>query len=81
MSTESIKELDYPTSLRLIVSKLPVFLQDRWARVADKILYQQGQSVTFGKLVEFLEYENRIRLNPWFGKAVVNISQHKGSAS
>ena len=64
LSTESIKELDYPTSLRLIVSKLPIFLQDRWARVADKILYQQGQSITFGKLVEFLEYENRIRLNP-----------------
>ena len=81
MSTESIKELDYPTSLRLIVSKLPVFLQDRWACVADKILYQQGQSITFGKLVKFLEYENRIRLNPWFGKAVVNISEHKGSAS
>ena len=79
--TESIKELDYPTSLRLIVSKLPMFLQDRWARVADKILYQQGQSVTFGKLVEFLEYENRIRLNPLFGKAVVNISECKGSAS
>ena len=81
MSTESIKELDYPTSLRLIVSKLPMFLQDRWARVADKILYQQGQSITFGKLVEFLEYENRIRLNPWFGKSAVNISERKGSAS
>ena len=79
--TESIKELDYPTSLRLIVSKLPMFLQDRWARVADKILYQQGQSITFGKLVEFLEYENRIRLSPLFGKAVVNISECKGSAS
>ena len=81
LSTESIKELDYPTSLRLIVSKLPMLLQDRWARVADKILYQQGQSITFGKLVEFLEYENRIRLNPWFGKSAVNISEHKGSAS
>ena len=81
ISTESIKELDYPTSLQLLISKVPVFLQDRWAHVGDKILYQQGESVTCGKLVEFLEYENRIRLNPLFGKPVVNISECKGSAS
>ena len=81
ISTESIKELDFPTSLWLIVSKLSVILQDRWARVADKILYQQGESVTFGKLVEFLACENRIRLNPLFGKAAVNISECKGTAS
>ena len=81
-ATESIKELDYPTSLRLIVSKLPGYLQDRWARVADKILYHEGNLVTFNKLVEFLESENRIRLNPVFGKAALSSTdRNKGGAS
>ena len=81
-ATESIKELNYPTSLRLIVSKLPGYLQDRWARVADKILYHEGNFVTFNKLVEFLESENRIRLNPVFGKAALSSTdRNKGGAS
>ena len=81
-ATESIKELDYPTSLRLIVSKLPGYLQDRWARVADKTLYHEGNLVTFNKLVEFLESENRIRLNPVFGKAALSSTdRNKGGAS
>ena len=81
-ATESIKKLDYPTSLRLIVSKLPGYLQDRWARVADKTLYHEGNLVTFNKLVEFLESENRIRLNPVFGKAALSSTdRNKGGAS
>ena len=76
-ATESIKELDYPTSLRLIVSKLPGYLQDRWARV-----YHEGNLVTFNKLVEFLESENRIGLNPVFGKAALSCTDRdKGGAS
>ena len=40
--SNSIKELDYPTSLRLIVSKLPGYLQDRWVRTADSIFHSDG---------------------------------------
>ena len=69
-STDSIRELDYPTSLRLIVSKLPVYLQERWAREADNIMRQEGGSVTFGRLVAFIQREYRIKMNPLFGKAV-----------
>ena len=80
--TKSIKELDYPASLRLTVSKLPGYLQDCWARVADKILYHERNLVTFNKLVEFLESENRIRLNTIFGKAVLSSTdRNKGGAS
>ena len=81
-ATESIKELGYPTSLRLIVCKLPGYLQDRWSLVDDKILYHEGNLVTFNKLVEFLEPENRIRLNPVFGKAaLISTDCSKGDAS
>ena len=70
--SDEIRELDYPTSLRLIVSKLPGFLQERWARTADSILYDSRGVLTFGKLVTFLERETRIKRNPVFGKTVVS---------
>ena len=65
--SDAIRELDYPSSLRLVVSKLPSYLQERWTRLADKILYLEGDVVTFSRLVSFLEDETRIKLNPVFG--------------
>ena len=84
--TDGIRELDYPTSLRLIVSKLPGFLQERWARTADSILHDSRGVLTFGGLVTFLERETRIKRNPVFGKTVVSsdvksASQKKKSIS
>ena len=84
--TDGIRELDYPTSLRLIVSKLPGFLQERWARAADSILHDSRGVLTFGRLVTFLERETRIKRNPVFGKTVVSsdvksASQKKKSIS
>ena len=84
--SDGIRELDYPTSLRLIVSKLPGFLQERWARTADRILHDSRGVLTFGKLVTFLERETRIKRNPTFGKTVVSsdvksASQKKKSIS
>ena len=84
--TDGIRELDYPTSLCLIVSKLPGFLQERWARTADSILHDSRGVLTFGKLVTFLERETRIKRNPVFGKTVVgsdvkSASQKKKSIS
>ena len=76
-----IRELDYPSSLRLVVSKLPSYLQERWTRLADKILYLEGDVATFSRLVSFLEDETRIKLNPVFGKAVLgSLSHTKGPA-
>ena len=79
--SDAIRELDYPSSLRLVVSKLPSYLQERWTRLADKILYLEGDVVTFSRLVSFLEDETRIKLNPVFGKAVLgSLSHTKGPA-
>ena len=44
--SDGIRELDYPTSLCLIVSKLPGFLQERWARTADSILHDSRGVLT-----------------------------------
>ena len=86
LSTDGVKVLDFPSSLRLIVSKLPIYLQDRWARCADAIIHQERGTVTFDRLVTFLEREIRIKLNPLFGKAAIadhtkKTDKSKGAAS
>ena len=43
--------------------------KNSWTVIQD-VLW--GKSFNFDKLVEFLESENRIRLNPVFGKAALN---------
>ena len=80
-SASCIRELEYPTSLQVIVSKLPVPLQDRWARTADSLIHQQGKHITFSSLVSFVERENRIAMNPLFGKSVRLESENKGKSS
>ena len=46
MSTScSIKELDFPSNLKLVVNKLPGHVQEHWSREADRILHQEGGSV------------------------------------
>ena len=73
MSTScSIKELDFPSSLKLVVNKLPGHVQERWSREADRILHQEGGSITFSRLVSFLDRENRVKLNPVFGKTAIS---------
>ena len=72
-----VSELDYPTSLRTIVNKLPVYLKDRWARIVDNIMYIHGDRITFKSLVDFLERESRVALNPLFGCATREVPHEK----
>ena len=68
-STDCIHQLDYPSSLQLVVSKLPIYLQDKWSRVADRILHEEHTSLSLTRVVEFMEHESRIALNPMFGRS------------
>ena len=72
-----VSELDYPTSLRTIVNKLPVYLKDHWARIVDNIIYIHGDRITFKSLVDFLEKESRVALNPLFGRATCEVPHEK----
>ena len=72
-SSSSIKEFDYPSSLKMFVSKLPDYLQVRWSQTADNLVHQETGTVTLRALVSFLERENRILLNPVFGKEAMTL--------
>ena len=61
-------ELDHPRTLREIVRKLPIYLQDRWLREADRVMEgPSGRTVVLADLVEFLRSEVRVKGNAIFG--------------
>ena len=66
MSGVTLSDFEHPSTLRLIVSKVPPYLQDRWLREADR-LGQDRRTARFSDLVEFLAAEVRVKKNPFFG--------------
>ncbi|XP_043211278.1 uncharacterized protein LOC122375804 [Amphibalanus amphitrite] len=71
VSGVALSEFEHPSTLRLIVSKVPSHLQDRWLREVDR-LCQEGRAVRFSDLVKFLAAEVRVKKNPLFGLRSAN---------
>ncbi|XP_064109660.1 uncharacterized protein LOC135217625 [Macrobrachium nipponense] len=63
-----VAELQNPKTMRLILSKFPSSVRDRWCRVADKIISEKKQTIQFDDLVSFIEGEARVLKNPLFGR-------------
>ena len=61
-------ELDHPKTMRKILEKLPLNIQDRWRRLADDVSKQKKRIVAFRDLVDFVEREARIVTNSLFGR-------------
>ena len=66
------REMEHPKTLLKIVEKLPYHIQDRWRRRADSIYEDEGRLVVFEDLVNLVEKEARIALNPNFGRHLMN---------
>ena len=66
MTSVQLGEFDHPTNLRLVLSKVPVNIQDRWLREADSLL-QARRDIRFRDLVSFLTVEVRVKRSPLFG--------------
>ena len=62
----STGEFEHHSTLRLIASKLPSYLQDRWLREADR-LSEGGKKVSFSDMVHFISAEVRVKRSPIFG--------------
>ena len=61
-----LDELDVASNLKLLLSKLPYILRERWrTRVYEAS--QRNTRVRFKHLVEFMETQSRILLHPVFG--------------
>lgn len=56
--------LDNPSIMILVISKQPFKLGDKWKSTACDHLEQRGQKETFKDLVDFLEQQARVALDP-----------------
>ncbi|TKS65758.1 hypothetical protein D9C73_028515 [Collichthys lucidus] len=62
-----LKELDNSSNLRLLVSKLPFKLRDRWRTTVCIMEESKKPRATFKELMEFIEKQARALLDPVFG--------------
>ncbi len=64
---EYMDELNVASNLKLIVSKLPFKIRERWRTVTYEIFQRMNTRIGFKHLVEFLETQSDILLHPVFG--------------
>jgi len=64
---EYMDELDNPTNMRIIVSKLPYKLCERWRAHAYEYEEHNRRRAKFIQLVEFVDRHSRVISNPLFG--------------
>lgn len=62
-----MKELDNPTNMRVIISKLPYTLRERWRVLAFEIQERSQGRVRFKDLVDFVDRQAKILADPLFG--------------
>ncbi|KAK0154050.1 hypothetical protein N1851_003872 [Merluccius polli] len=64
---EYMDELDVTSNLKLIVSKLPYKLRERWRTRAYEAFQKTNTRARFKHLVDFIEAQSNILLHPMFG--------------
>lgn len=64
---EYMDELDVTSNLKLIVSKLPYKLRERWRTTAYEAFQKTNTRARFKHLVDFIETQSNILLHPVFG--------------
>lgn len=62
-----MEEMDNPTNMRVVVSKLPYKTRERWRNIAFDIKEQRGRRARFTDLVNFIERQAKIATDPLFG--------------
>lgn len=62
-----MEELDLPSNLKLIVSKLPYKLRNRWRTEACDILERRNAQARLQDLVAFIETQAKMLQDPLFG--------------
>ena len=62
-----MEELDLPSNMKLIITKLPYKLKEKWRSTACDILEKTGHRARFHNLVAFMEKQAKNLLDPLFG--------------
>ncbi|XP_043969743.1 uncharacterized protein LOC122829340 isoform X2 [Gambusia affinis] len=64
---EFLEEMDNPTNLRALISKLPYKMKERWRTEAFNLKEQRGHRARFTDLVNFIDRQAKIAIDPLFG--------------
>ena len=62
-------EMDNPTNMRAILSKLPYKMRDRWRHKAFDIQEHRRRRARFADLVSYIERQAKVAIDPLFGTA------------
>ena len=60
-------EINHSHNIRMVVSKLPYRLREKWRQRADYIQEERGLSIQFADAVSFVSKEARVLSNPVYG--------------
>ncbi len=80
-SVEYIEEMDSPSNMRAIVSKLPFKLRERWRVVACDLQERTGLRARFSDLVNFVDKQAKIVSHPLFGNIQDNFKFKTNTSS
>ena len=67
-----LRELDSADTLRTLVLKLPLNLQERWNRKADSTKANKGRLVEFADFCDFIDSESRLANDPLFSREALH---------
>lgn len=72
-----MEELETPSHLKTIISKLPFKLRHRWRTISCDVQDESKRPAKFKDLVEFVERQSRVLLDPFFGD-IQDVTDGKG---
>ncbi|KAL1281782.1 hypothetical protein QQF64_000585 [Cirrhinus molitorella] len=64
---EFLEEMDNPTNMRIVISKLPYKMKERWRAEAFELKERRGRRTRFADLVSFIDRQAKITIDPLFG--------------
>lgn len=64
---EFMEEMNNPTNMKIVVSKLPYKMKEKWRNVAYEILEKRGYRARFADLVTFIDRQAKRAMDPLFG--------------
>ncbi|XP_072030174.1 uncharacterized protein [Amphiura filiformis] len=67
-TVDALSELDHSNTLKILVAKLPYRHRNLWRNKVYAIEEEQGNTVKFSDLVEFVDRQAKIIANPVFGR-------------
>lgn len=75
---EFMEEMDDPTNMRVVISKLPYKMREKWRITAFEIHEAGRGHARFSHLVNFIDRQAKVALDPLFGDVIESPQTFKG---